>query len=118
MGRGCPHVVGKPSAPLFEILLVSLAFPTNCTSSQAALMLGLEVLDGAEVHPGQFRLGGWLWPHIRPAAYVFIVLDLDAEHFEAVHCYPLVREIVDIPGFVDWLVRFSSLETARTVLDN
>ena len=110
LGHGSLYALGKCSASLVEVLLVGLAPATECSGRPAPLVLGAEALDGLQVHLQQFPLGGRLRPHISAAGDLLIVLELDAEHFKPLHRFPLGREVVDVPCFVDGLVLFLFLD--------
>jgi hypothetical protein len=108
---------GELSASLLEILLVSLAPATERSSGPRPLVLGLETLNGMQVHVCQLCLCGSLRPHHKAAGHVIVVLDFDAEHLEALHRHLPARAVRNVPCFVDGLIgRFIFVEAAITGL--
>jgi hypothetical protein len=80
-------------------------------------VLGLETLNGVQVHVCQLWLCGRLRPQHKTAGNVIIVLDVDPENLEALHRHLLTGAVRDVPCFVDGLVgRFIAVEAAITGL--
>lgn len=73
-----------------------------------------EILNGVQMHIGQFRLHGWLAPQLGAASHRLEVLKRNPEHIAAVLRLPLARIVINVPCFVNELILLSALEATTS----